>query len=617
MPRHENWARFRTGIGTDQAAQAEGRNLLGGLMNRLKLGGVKVGSARQVLADGTVVIASYDGTTPIVTTVAPQVVVEEEGELDLWIPRGMVVVPAQNSAPQGWGLPAVTPAANPDNTRVANWTPNGALPQVLLSLLPDAGFPTDPNVSQVMYWDDFEAPDTDIIEDGEGATWSAFRIRFRVLGAAFDQVLAEINARRDPDQPLCGPFTGYADIAAEYSRIVSAFGIDEAAYPIGARTNFRRTEKEGTVKTNGTAAANGQLGAGVLPPGLGVGDIVDALVGVQPTLVDGTFDCGTSFSIVGAIPFFTALIDHNDQWVHCGNIDWLSIHDEIPRLSWLGSRGRSIPTWELATGVITTTTYDGTGFPPTIYVSNWLDATNANFQGATLEQFGHCIYARGRMLAQLPNNGYVLGAAIQRIEATDATPARYLLIAIAWHRADQKLTEVGSPSLDPNAPLGVYWDTSSDIRVWMAELPTRSGLACAPEYVVDGLFDAVTNPRGSNRPLLLARRLPRPRHRLRDRCGIRCAERVLADLHVQRQRDAGHVLALCGLQPATPRHARADLDRPCRARASDPLHRRRRWQQRRDRLGAAARRHLRPGQSLPVRVGLRRRCRGGCMVRPG
>lgn len=464
-------------------------------MNQLELGGVEVGTLTRVLSDGSLVVAKYNGSVPTVITFAPPEEEEAEVELDLWIPRGIIVTPAENGVPGGWGLPALTPGVNPGPLAV-HWSENGALPQVLLSLLGNAGYPDDPAQSLPLYWDDFEAPDDDIDPPTEGPVWAAYRIRFRNLGPAFDAVLEEINARRDPDEPLCAPFAGYADIAVEYARVVSIFGTDESTYPIGARTNFRRTEKEGTVKTNGTDAANGQLGAGNMPPGLSVGDIVDALVTVQPTLVDDTFECGTSFSLVGVAPFFTALIDHTDQWIHAGNIDWLSIHEEIPRLSWLGSRGRSIPTWELATGVVTTTTYNGTLNPTAVFLSNWLDTASTNFQGATLEQFGRCIYARGRILAQLPNNGIVLGAAIQRIDATDTVPVRYLLFAIGWHRADQKLAEAGSPTLDPNAPLGVYWDSTSDIRVWMAELPTRRGLACAPEYVVDGIFDETTNPRG-------------------------------------------------------------------------------------------------------------------------
>lgn len=495
MPRHESWARFRGGEGSDGSAQSEGRLVLGDLLNQLDLGGISVGKLTRTLRDGTVIIASHDGTTPTVTTIAPLQVTPTQVEPDLWIPQGIVCAPASNDAPAGWGLPATMEGVDP-GPLVAAWSPNGALPQVLLSRVADAGYPDNPAESTPLYWDEFEAPADDVDVQQEGASWAAYRIRFRDLGTSFDSLLEEINSRRAVDQPLCGPFAGYADIAVEYGSVVLSFGADETNYPIGARTNFRRIEKEGTVRTTDTNAAFGQIGAGTLPPDLSVSQIVDALVGVQPQLIDSTFKCGSSFSIVGAAPFFTALIDHTDEWVHCGNIDWLSIHEEVPRLSWFGSRGRSIPSWELGTGVSTTTAYDGTFSPPTAFSTYWLDTTETNFQGAKLKQFGRCIYARGRILAQLPNEGYVLGAAIQRIDATSDAAARYLLVAIGWHRSEQKLTEQGSPPFDSSAPLGVFWDASSDVHTWLAELPTRDGLVCAPEYVVDGLFDEATNPRG-------------------------------------------------------------------------------------------------------------------------
>lgn len=488
---------------TPGLVQAEGRKLLGALEQRLALGGQQVGSAQRTIeVDGTyhkVIASTGPGGRQLIVIEEPTETTTTSPAVALWIPQGIVLVPAADAAPQGWGLPQAEPGTDPGPLTSA-WTVNGALPQVLLTTVDDAGYPDDTDASTPLYFDDEFAPDFDFDIPDLGTTWAAYRIRFRDLGAGYRQVLEEINGRRDPDQPLCPPFAGYADLAVVEQALIASFGVDDTTYPIGSKTNFRRIEKDGTVRAVGTALARGQLGGGVLPPDLDVGGVVDALVALQPEITDDTFDCGTSFSIVGAAPYFVALLDHVDQWIHCGNIDWVSIHPEIPRLSWLGSRGRSIPSWELATGLVETLTYNGVLLTPAAAWSYaWIDTAVADFQGYELKQFSPCIYARGRLLAQLPLDGYVLGAAIQRItpdaDAPDQT-IRYVLVAIAWHRNDQKAHEAGEPAIVATNPRGVHWDSTSDIRTWAAELPTRAGLACCPEYVVDGEFDETTNPRG-------------------------------------------------------------------------------------------------------------------------
>lgn len=169
MPRHLGPARLR-GIAPENAAdvQQQARRLLGALMEQLRLGGVKVGKWERTLPDGTRLIAQYDGSTPMVTAIAPRVRPAEEdaaGNAAVWVPRGFVVYPAAASSPTGWGLPVVQvdvegapapyDAANLDpGLDLDRWTAGGPLGQVLLTEDVDAGYPalrTGDQIAPLMY----------------------------------------------------------------------------------------------------------------------------------------------------------------------------------------------------------------------------------------------------------------------------------------------------------------------------------------------------------------------------------------------------------------------------------------------------------------------------------
>lgn len=487
MPRHSSWARFRGQNGSNaETLQTEGRKLLGEVMQGVDQGGPRVIKRSRWLPDGTLIQASYNGSVPVVTSFPPpQQLEEDEVTVNIWIPQGIIVTPATTAAPIGFGLPAAVEDEDTDpldpGTAVGNWTIGGPCGQVLMTKAPNAGYPDDPDTSPPpLYWDEWEAPTDDVELVAQTDAWTAYRIRFRDLGASYTAILAEINDRRTGDKPLCPPFFGYEDMAVEFRNLNGAFA--PADYPIGAATLLRRIEKDGTCAVLSSTNADGELGSGTMPAGLTVDQIVDELETAAPHITDGTYDVGTSFSLVGGTAFTTALLNHRENWVRCGNIDWQSIHDEVPRLSWTGPQGRSIPPHELAFGL---KRYDHTHVGQAIY----LDDLSTEFQDATVKVFDRCIYARGRLLAVLPNDGFVLGAAIQRVPATLDNPVTYRLIAIAWHRADQFFQSGDSGYVK-------VWDTTSDVRVWTADLFTRKGLACAPEYVVSGVYDETTNPRG-------------------------------------------------------------------------------------------------------------------------
>lgn len=495
MSRHIGYARFGKGADTGEVREL-GRKMLGSLIQRMELTGARTAALTRGMPDGTRVVARFDGTVPSVVAFPPDVKESEESELDLWIPTGFVVEPANADAKEGWGVPPLPGDSDDDahdahdpGTKTARWTRNGALPQVLLSAATDAGYPDDPDASQWLYFDDDDAPADDVELPDDDAAWAAYRIRFRDLGPAFDAILKEVNARRASTDPLVGPFAGYADLAAYISK--AGVGPD-SSYPIGARTLFRRLEKEGTVLALATDVAHGTLGGGTLTEGGTAAEVVDALADALPSLTNDDLKAGSSLSIVGGAQFFLALVDHGKQWVHCGNIDWVSANAEIPRLSWFGPRGRCMPAFEMATGLYPTALV-GTAYAMRPYL---IDEAKRKLGNLEQREFDRHIYARGRLLAQLPNDGYVLGAAVQKIPQQDDAPDVYRLVAIAWHRADQKWTELVNASALPATPSPGWFDTTSDIRVWHVDLPTRAGLTCAPPCVVDGLFDEATNPFG-------------------------------------------------------------------------------------------------------------------------
>lgn len=74
MSRFENWLRQRGRDGQPDLTpeqQALGRKVLGELMESVQRGGLFQGKLRREFPDGTVVVAQFDGTTPMVTIEAP------------------------------------------------------------------------------------------------------------------------------------------------------------------------------------------------------------------------------------------------------------------------------------------------------------------------------------------------------------------------------------------------------------------------------------------------------------------------------------------------------------------------------------------------------------------
>lgn len=281
MTRHLGAARFR-GLTAVNAAQvrSEGRKLLGSLMERLALGGIRVGKVERVLPDGTRLIAQYDGSMPIVTAIAPTAAARraDEPTFELWVPQGFVIYPASDAAPAGWGAPVVqrtgsglTPYSSENlapGLDTARWTVGGALGQVLLTRVSKAGYPEGKATAiaaPLLYDRTYgPAPDKRSSLPLPDAQWQAFRMEFVAFTAQSPATTSEqggivaakrtvfemTNAHRQSigRDPFLLPVRGFFDsaqISAEIMFSTHTLGHMSERYPVNWRTSDERAAHDG------------------------------------------------------------------------------------------------------------------------------------------------------------------------------------------------------------------------------------------------------------------------------------------------------------------------------------------------------------------------------------
>jgi hypothetical protein len=450
--------------------------------------------------DDVAIDVSYDGTTAAIRIEVGAGAGGQPLEFDVWIPRGFVVEPASDAAPAGWGFPATPDDDAPLDPIAApsQWTPNGPLPDVLLTEFLDAGYPKRTKKALPLYFDPPELSD-DVRLPTDVGSWAAYRPSFFDIGADGRAVLAAVNDVRPSGALLSQPFRGHADLANWCMRLVQTYGVTESNYPLGSNSNTKRLAKDGTVFIREDAVPVGILGSDDVSGESTPVAVAEKLTEDIPDLgTDTNLKGSTAFSIAGAgASTFVSAIDYRSRWVKCGNLDWFSsINPEIPTISWNGPQGRSIPPRELAAGLRADSSATSHCFDPGSCL--WrlggqmlVDEMTADFKGRKVPLFDRFVYARGRILAVLPDSGYVLGAGVQKLEATDERQLTYRLIVVGWHRADQFF--VAGPGISDGVRI---WDTTSDIRVWYADIPVRNGLALLPQNVIQGAYDEETNPEG-------------------------------------------------------------------------------------------------------------------------
>ncbi|HSX21501.1 MAG TPA: hypothetical protein VLE97_01850 [Gaiellaceae bacterium] len=279
--RHAGIARFR-GLNPDNSelTTREGRRLLGHVMRKVEAGVAHPKLTKQ-LPDGTILVAQFDGTTPMVTVIQPQQPVERPrapDKADLFIPKGFVLYPANNAVPSGWGLPIV-PNADPDigpydktnrapGLDLTRWTEGGALGQVLVTRETGGGYAEKDAdlVIPLLYAPDVALrplPGFTLAEPG--SVFAAFRIEFADFTAqspsagAVEQanlvlqkryIFENVNTKRtsvgrDPIAlPIRGLYDG-AQTAAEIMFATDVLGHFSAAFPWPYQTAEDRLAKEG------------------------------------------------------------------------------------------------------------------------------------------------------------------------------------------------------------------------------------------------------------------------------------------------------------------------------------------------------------------------------------
>lgn len=251
---------------------------------QFRLDGVAIDVTMTAPEQPPIIAVRLEGRSPLVPRTLPRPAV--------WVPRGFVVLPASDSAPLGWGLPAIPAHTDPFNganlrpgIEPNRWTPNGPCGQVLLTRVPDAGY-TGISVSAMtspLLFDHDHGPRPRQDDDDRfvirlppaDAAWAAYRMEFeafranapdltdeqRQVVAAEKRALFEgINELREGagTPPLTPPVRGWYDSAqatAAECVAVSVLGHYSDAFTLGWRTPDDRLGRDGIGAIASPAAA--------------------------------------------------------------------------------------------------------------------------------------------------------------------------------------------------------------------------------------------------------------------------------------------------------------------------------------------------------------------------
>lgn len=403
----------------------------------------------------------------------------------LWMPRGFLLYPATSIAPRGYGLPVVpldsdsyAPINLAPGLDTNRWTSGGPCGQVLLTRDVDAGYVANPlllDAPALFSTDEVQIRNTTTdLSDARPFKdpWTAYRMEFVDFTAHFaneDQVLrramfSAFNAQRSVPAYLWP--RGYYRPAEFASYWMTTSVVPKSYMTPGDRltkdgywTDVASTDEPPTASGYGTPQRAFELQASG-------GD-------VDRTLAKWAANDAASVNYVSpdSLPLFLDVgwckgnwcmsLEERDQWIEAGHASWQSPDAELPPISWNAPSSRSLSfltlpavmdgsAAELLWGLV-----DAGRFYAVQYQSTYV------FR----EYLGRVVYARGRAIARLPNEGYVLGAGIM----TSATNDR--LVVIAYHAADQ----TGN------------WETvgvTNHVRVWYIDYPRKQGLRLLSESVV-------------------------------------------------------------------------------------------------------------------------------------
>jgi len=263
---------------------AEARALLGALVNEIGEAGIRSGR-RMRIRDGVQIDVQYDGARGYIridATNAVALTAEQPRYALTWVPRGFVLYPVSDDSKAGWGLPIqLTGHADtytdlqllPENLRPgldpARWTPGGVAGQVLLTQVPNAGYPDTvrapggANVAnapvaylpKTLTYPNSAAQQEKLTAVPEYPQWTAYRIEFSDYTGSWAAWKREttrlVNELRGntSDRALHPPIRGMFDVAqsgADASATVNVYGHSYEGYPVTYKTAADRTSREMT-----------------------------------------------------------------------------------------------------------------------------------------------------------------------------------------------------------------------------------------------------------------------------------------------------------------------------------------------------------------------------------
>lgn len=475
MGRWEDWQRTRHDPGTppDSYQQALGRKMLGELMEGIKRGGLFQNKIRREFADGTVVIAQFDGTTPMVQVIAPTSggEVVNPALISLWIPRGFVFVPGKADAPQGWGLPV---RQQPGDTAwpfgaqnlapgldVTRWTAGGPAAQVLLTRDDTTHYP-DERRQRLPIGYDVKEWRADMTWQPTAAAWHVVRPTFEgfdwtpdVRGARM-ALWKAVTTRLSRDL-MALPFAGYYDDAQKVASLTATRGMDESQWPTSYQTTAQRATKDGARGAYYEARyANGT------PQ-----QLADAL---NPPAGKFQIDVGVVAGIM------TATARDASDWIRCGNVFWHPDDPALPTLTWDGYPAQNLPDWLVQGG------WTGTVGSPIFPLEGW----HYEWRGQTRYVYSKNLYAMGRCIGVLPDT--VIAAAIRKETVPIAgqpgkTQPVNRVVVITWRASDQFGNAGGIAYLWKFRVWCVDFDVTTDVPLHVTDVPV-------------GAYDVSSNPTG-------------------------------------------------------------------------------------------------------------------------
>lgn len=492
---------------SDQLAAA--RKLVGYLLQFTSAFNTTIMTRTLQLGDGSTVIATLNGTMPLVTILEPGSSAKASIELStLWVPRGFVVYPAFHTALFGYGLPIIQDNSvgpyDPKNLSpgltLSRWTVDGPCGEVLVSADLNAGYPIDIAIPTPLLADETKGPQFFWNNGNYDArehkgSWTSYRLELAPFVKHYadentstqEELFETVNTARSNASVTAATlrFKGYgrpAEIAASVFDVAGTDTPTNPLYPTTYGTPADRVTKEGYTTDWSNASITSFTRTDLFhqyeftASGISPSAAVTQWEGQQSGAL--TSDLGPAVTAdVGYRNGYSVLaIGQMDRWIHAGNAYWQGSDPDLPIISWhsFASVNLAWETWPVE--------YDAATAPSVPFASVrpftnsdgdcWLvypRSTTKQVPAAWEPALSRHIYCRGRSIALAPNGGLVWAAGV----AANGNKDR--LIALIHHPSDQS-SDV------------IHQGCTRYVRVWWADIPKRKGnsLRLDPQLTICG-----------------------------------------------------------------------------------------------------------------------------------